>query len=63
MKITANKYTPYFPIHPSEIIKDEIEYRSMPQSRLASQMGISYTLLNVPHDCIVRHVGGFMKTG
>jgi hypothetical protein len=36
MKITANKYTPYFPIHPGEIIKDKIEYRSMPQSRLAS---------------------------
>nr|WP_320059608.1 HigA family addiction module antitoxin [uncultured Bacteroides sp.] len=46
MKTTANKYTPYFPIHPGEIIKDEIEYRSITQRRLASQMGISHTLLN-----------------
>lgn len=43
---TANKYTPYFPIHPGEILKDEIEYRGISQRRLALQMGISYTLLN-----------------
>jgi len=46
MKTTANKYTPYFPIHPGEIIKDEIEYRNISQRHLATQMGISYTLLN-----------------
>jgi len=46
MGIISNKYTPYFPIHPGEIIKDEIEYRGISQRRLASQMGISYTLLN-----------------
>lgn len=46
MGTTANKYTPYFPIHPGEILKDEIEYRGISQRRLALQMGISYTLLN-----------------
>lgn len=46
METTANKYTPYFSIHPGEILKDEIEYRGISQRRLASQMGISYTLLN-----------------
>jgi len=46
MGTTANKYTPYFPIHPGEILKDEIEYRGISQRRLASQMGVSYTLLN-----------------
>jgi antitoxin HigA-1 len=43
---TADKYTPYFPIHPGEILKDEIEYRGISQRHLASQMGVSYTLLN-----------------
>jgi len=46
MGTISNKYTPYFPIHPGEIIKDEIEYRGISQRRLATQMGISYTLLN-----------------
>jgi addiction module HigA family antidote len=46
MGTTVNKFTPYFPIHPGEILKDEIEYRSISQRLLASQMGVSYTLLN-----------------
>lgn len=46
MGTTVNKFTPYFPIHPGEILKDEIEYHSISQRRLASQMGVSYTLLN-----------------
>ena len=46
MGTTTNKYTPYFPIHPGEILKDEIEYLGISQRLLASQMGISYTLLN-----------------
>lgn len=51
MVTTSNKYTPYFPIHPGEIIKDEIEYRGISQRRIASQMGISYTLLNEVLNC------------
>ena len=46
MGTTVNKHTPYFPIHPGEILKDEIEYRGISQRLLASQMGVSYTLLN-----------------
>jgi addiction module HigA family antidote len=46
MGTITNKSTPYFPIHPGEIIKDEIEYRGISQRKLAAQMGISYTLLN-----------------
>ena len=46
MGTTTNKYTPYFPIHPGEILKDEIECLGISQRRLASEMGISYTLLN-----------------
>ncbi len=46
MSTTNNKYTPYFPIHPGEIIKDELEYRNISQRQLALQMEISYSLLN-----------------
>jgi len=46
MGTIVNNFTPYFPIHPGEILKDEIEYRGISQRLLASQMGVSYTLLN-----------------
>ncbi len=36
----------FTPIHPGEVLKDEIEYRKITQSRLAKQMGISYKILN-----------------
>jgi addiction module HigA family antidote len=34
------------PIHPGEVLKDEIEYRGISQSKLAAQMGMSYKILN-----------------
>ncbi len=34
------------PIHPGEILKEELEYRHLPQRRLASQIGVSYKVLN-----------------
>jgi addiction module HigA family antidote len=34
------------PIHPGEVLKDEIEYRGISQSTLATQMGMSYKMLN-----------------
>lgn len=36
----------YTPTHPGEVLKDEIEYRGISQTRLAKQMGISYKILN-----------------
>ena len=45
-KMIANNLTPSEPIHPGEMIKDEIEYRGISQRKLAVQMGISPTLLN-----------------
>ena len=36
----------YTPTHPGEVLKDEIEYRGIPQTRLAKQMGMSYNILN-----------------
>ena len=46
MTMIANKLTPFYPIHPGEILKDEIEYRKISQRALARQMGIAYSQLN-----------------
>lgn len=45
-KMIANNLQPSLPIHPGEMIKDEIEYRGITQRKLAAQMGVSPTLLN-----------------
>ncbi len=45
-KMIANNLTSSILIHPGEMIKDEIEYRGLSQRKLASQMGISTTILN-----------------
>lgn len=34
------------PIHPGEILKEEVESRHIKQGKLAEQMGISYKILN-----------------
>jgi addiction module HigA family antidote len=34
------------PVHPGEVLKDEVEYRSISQNKLAAQMGMSYKVLN-----------------
>lgn len=34
------------PVHPGEIIKEELECRDTRQNKLAEQMGISYKVLN-----------------
>jgi addiction module HigA family antidote len=34
------------PIHPGELLKEEIEYRGLSQIQLAEKMGISYKILN-----------------
>jgi addiction module HigA family antidote len=36
----------FTPTHPGEVLKDEIEYRGISQSKLAAQMGMSYKVLN-----------------
>jgi len=36
----------FTPTHPGEVLKDEIEYRNIPQIHLAKQMGVSYKVLN-----------------
>jgi len=45
-RMIANNLTPYEPTHPGELLKEEIEYRGISQRKLATQMGVSYTVLN-----------------
>lgn len=39
------------PVHPGELLKEEIECRKLPQTKLAMQMGISYKVLNGILNC------------
>ncbi len=48
---TIKKSNPYYPVHPGEILKEEIEYRKISQKELSRQMGISYTMLNEILNC------------
>ena len=42
----ANNIEPYFPTHPGEVLKDEIEFRGISQKKLATTMDVPYTMLN-----------------
>lgn len=42
----ANLGYGFYPTHPGEILKDEIEYRGISQKKLAANIGMSYTVLN-----------------
>ena len=39
-------YTCARPIHPGEVLKDEIVYRGISQSKIAAQIGMPYKTLN-----------------
>lgn len=45
------KYTCQRPIHPGELLKEEIESQRLPQTQLAAQTGISYKILNDILNC------------
>ena len=50
-RMIANNLTPSEPIHPGELLKDEIEYRGISQRKLAAQMGVAYSVLNEVLNC------------
>ena len=50
-RMIANNLTPYKPVHPGEMLKEEIEYRGLSQRKLATQMGVSYSVLNEVLNC------------
>lgn len=37
---------PFIPIHPGEILKEELETRGVSQKKLSELMGVPYTMLN-----------------
>lgn len=41
-----NELQPSTPIHPGEILKDELQARGMSQRKFASIIGVSYSVLN-----------------
>jgi len=47
----ANNIEPSEPIHPGELLKEEIAYRGISQKKLAERMGMSYTVLNEVLNC------------
>lgn len=42
----ANNLNPSTPIHPGEMIKDEIEFRGITQKALAAEIGVPASVLN-----------------
>ncbi len=45
-KMIANNLTPSQPVHPGELIKDEIEYRGISQKDFAAEIGMPASVLN-----------------
>lgn len=45
-RMVANNLFPSEPIHPGEVLREEIECRGITQTRLASEIGIAVSLLN-----------------
>lgn len=51
METTMTTYNCQRPIHPGELLKEEIEYRGLKQIDLAAQIGVSYKVLNEVLNC------------
>ncbi len=47
----ANLLTPFEPTHPGELIRDELDARSLSQAALAKQIGVSASFLNEVINC------------
>ncbi|GAB1414958.1 hypothetical protein MASR2M117_03640 [Paludibacter sp.] len=45
-KITANELQSFRPVHPGELLKDELTYRHISQKLFAKQLGLPYTAFN-----------------
>lgn len=49
--MTMEQYKCQRPIHPGELLKEEVDERKLSQRRLSEQMGISYKVLNDILNC------------
>ena len=47
----ANNLTPHEPVHPGELLKEEIEYRGISQRRFSAEIGVCYSVLNEILNC------------
>ena len=45
-RMIANNLESFRPVHPGELLKDELEYRKLSQKAVAKQLEISYTAFN-----------------
>ena len=50
-KVTDDKLEPSKPIHPGEVLREELEYRGISQKKFAEQIGIPYNNLNNILNC------------
>ncbi|MDR1259659.1 MAG: HigA family addiction module antidote protein [Tannerellaceae bacterium] len=50
-RMIANNLEPSEPIHPGELLKEELDSRGISQKKLAERMGMSYTVLNEVLNC------------
>lgn len=44
--IKTNELESFRPVHPGELLKDELEYRHLSQKEVAKQLGLPYTAFN-----------------
>jgi addiction module HigA family antidote len=45
-RMCANDLQPFRPVHPGELLKDELAYRHLSQRAVAKQVGLPYTAFN-----------------
>jgi addiction module HigA family antidote len=45
-RMTANDVQSFRPVHPGELLKDELEYRHLSQKAVAKRVGLPYTTFN-----------------
>ena len=50
-RMIANNLTPFDPVHPGELLKEEIEYRGISQRKLSAEIGVCYSVLNEILNC------------
>jgi len=43
---TANELQSFRPVHPGELLKDELEYRHLSQRMISQRLGLPYTAFN-----------------
>jgi addiction module HigA family antidote len=42
----ANNLTPFYPVHPGGVVKEELESRNLKQKEFAQKIGLSYNMFN-----------------